>query len=161
MENIISNFKLSDGTIVRCNFFDTNGTSRYRGVNESYYKKVDCCIIVYDITDRNSFDEIQTYYIPLINQKCQKDIPILIIGNKTDLDEKREILTEQGEELALNYNYIFKETSSINNSNILDIFQEIIENTVYKVKEEEKINENRRLIRINDYNNERKCFHLC
>jgi Ras-related protein Rab-8A len=126
MENIVSNFKLSDGSLVTCNFYDTNGTERFRPVNEPYYKKVDGCLIVYDITNQKSFDEIEEYFIPNIQDKCKENIPVFILGNKSDLKDKRIISVEQGNQLALRYNYIFKEISSVKNSNLNDIFQRII-----------------------------------
>ena len=157
MENIYNTFQLSNGTIVGCCFYDTNGTNRFRAVNESYYKKVDGCIIVYDITDENSFNEIENYFIPVIKEKCKAKIPILILGNKTDMEDTRHISPEQGEQLALKYNYIFKEISSINNVNILETFQEIIETITYKVKMEER-KENNLNIRINERNSRKKCL---
>ena len=64
LEKKYNTYKLSDGSIIGCTIFDTNGTDRYRFLNETYYKKSDGCLIVYDITNRRSFDEIEKYYIP-------------------------------------------------------------------------------------------------
>ena len=75
METIFSSFNLSDNNPVGCYFYDTNGTQRFRIVNEAFYKKVDGCLIVYDITNQKSFDEIENYFIPTIKNNCIKNIP--------------------------------------------------------------------------------------
>ena len=126
IENIIPSFKLPDGTFVRCNFFDTNGTTKFKIVNEPYYKKVDGCIIIYDITNQKSFDEIEEFFIPQIQEKCKENIPVFILGNKSDLKDERIISAEQGNQLASKYNYIFEEISSVQYLNMNDIFQNII-----------------------------------
>ena len=138
METIFSSFYLSDNNPVGCYFYDTNGTQRFRIVNEAFYKKVDGCLIVYDITNQKSFDEIENYFIPTIKNNCIKNIPTLLLGNKSDLEHLRKISVNQGEQLALKYNFIFRETSSVEDSNINDIFKTIIEQTYYGCKDREK-----------------------
>ena len=127
-------YRLSDGSTIGCTIFDTNGTERYRYLNEIYYKKVNGCIIVYDITNRRSFDEIEKYYIPTINEKCKKNIPIILIGNKKDMEDKRKISFEEGYNLASKYNFIFYEVSCIECINISNSFQKIIELTYFEKK---------------------------
>ena len=168
IENIITDFTISNGEQVRCNFYDTNGTNRARPAIEPIYKKADGFLIVYDITNELSFKEIEYYFIPTIEEKCKENIPIIIVGNKTDKNEIRKISVTQGEELALNHHYLYKETSSIDNSNISDIFRIIIENSYLKKKG--SINDDNNLIQLNrnySLNNiddiivERKCFRCC
>ena len=159
MEIIYNTFRLSDGTIIGCYFYDTNGTLRFRTVNESYYKKVDGCIVIYDITDQNSFDEIENYYIPNIKEKCKENIPTLVLGNKLDMNEMRKVSFEKGKQLALKYGFLFNETSSIENANLNDIFQIIIEITNDKTEKRE--NENDRQININNQMGRRLCLKYC
>lgn len=162
MENIICNFKLPDGSLVACDFYDTNGTERYRAVNESYYKKVDGCIIIYDITNSKSFDIIEEYFIPKIQEKCINNIPVFILGNKTDMNSERKISVEQGKRLASIYKYYFDEISSIEKININEIFQIII----IKIKEFVKNrgpnnNDDILRIRINPQERNNRCFRCC
>lgn len=78
--------------------------------------------------------EIEKYYIPKLKEKCKKDIFILLLGNKTDLEDKRKISYEEGKELALKYNFFFKEVSCLENINVFLTFQKIIEKTFYEKK---------------------------
>ena len=155
MEIIYNTFRLSDGTIIGCYFYDTNGTQRFRAVNESYYKKADGCIVIYDITSQNSFDEIEKYYIPNIKEKCKENIPTLILGNKIDMSDMRKVSVEKGKQLALKYCFLFNETSSIENTNLYDIFQIIIEITNEKTQKiEHQVN-------INNQVQRKICFKYC
>ena len=134
-------FLLSDGSEIGCAIYDTNGTDRYKSLNETFYKKADGCLLVYDITNRRSFEQIKDYYIPKIKEKCQKNIFILLLGNKNDMKEKRKVSFEEGNDLALENNYIFKEASCIENENVFESFQNIIENT-FNIKKKNWSNDN-------------------
>ena len=127
-------YSLTDGSIIGCTLLDTNGTERYRCLNEAYFKKADGCLIIYDITNKRSFEEIEKYYIPKLKEKCRKDIVVLLLGNKSDLEDMRKISYEEGSELALKYNFIFKEVSCLENINVVLIFQKIIETSFYEKK---------------------------
>ena len=122
-------FVLGDGSEIGCSIYDTNGTDRYKSLNETLYKKVDGCLLVYDITNRRSFEQIKEYYIPTIKEKCQQNISILLLGNKNDMEKKRIVSFQEGENLAFENKFIFKEVSCFKNKDIFEAFQNIIENT--------------------------------
>ena len=84
-------------------------------------------MLVYDISDRNSFEVIKEYYGPKIKELCKKNIPTILLGNKTDLEDKREVAIEEGAGLALEGNFKFKETSCQKNENVADAFEALIE----------------------------------
>ena len=119
-------FKLTDGSLVNVQITDTSGQERYRALNQFYYRNADCCLLVYDISNRKSFEEC-SYYAAEIKERCKKNIKVILLGNKTDL--KRVILSEEGANLALKNNYIFMETSCKKNKNVADAFQTLIEIT--------------------------------
>ena len=83
--------------------------------------------MVYDITDKESFEEIKNYYCPKIRKLCKLNIPIILLGNKTDKENKRKIKTEEGIDLALKEKLKFKETSCQKNENVADAFEALIE----------------------------------
>ena len=120
-------FQLSDGSVVNAFIYDTCGQEKFNAINESYYKKADAVLLVYDITNQESFEKIKDYYCPNIKQFCKKDIPIILLGNKTDKEELRTIKTEEGIDLALQEHYKFKETSCLKNENVADAFEALIE----------------------------------
>ena len=124
---VARSFQLSDGSVVNCLIYDTCGQERYNAINTSYYKKADVVLLVYDISSKNSFDVIKNYYCQNIKQFCKKNIPIILLGNKTDRENFREVKTEEGVELALKEKYKFKETSCLKNENVADAFEALIE----------------------------------
>ena len=146
--------KLSDGSLVNIQILDTAGQERFRSINTSYYREADCCLLVYDISDKKSFNEIKDYFIETIKDKCKKNIQIILLGNKTDLEDKRQIPSEEGAKLALINNYMFMETSCLKNSNVASAFETLIEITNRNMmgnKNENEKDDNR--INLNDIKN--------
>ena len=79
---------------------DTCSPERYYPLNISYFKKADAILLVYDISNKKTFDKIKNYYIPEIKDNYKNNIPIVLLGNMTDKEDIRQILTEQGSERA-------------------------------------------------------------
>ena len=131
---------MKDGSIVKVHLLDTSGQEIYKSINETYYKKADCCLLVYDITNRKSFDECKDYYNKNLIEKCKKDVKVILLGNKTDLEDQRVISPEEGAGLALENDYIFMETSCLKNSNVASAFETLIELT--NIEEKRKQNKN-------------------
>ena len=108
---------------------DTAGMEVFRAINSTYYKSANCCLLVYDITNIDSFNDCEIYYNEKINQNCPENIPIILLGNKTDLETDRQVPPEKAANFALKYNYIFMETSCLKNENVADAFEALIEMT--------------------------------
>ena len=108
---------------------DTGGQETFDAQNKIYYKKADCILLVYDITNIKSFNACKNYYIKQILNICKEDIKVILLGNKTDLEQKREVTQEMGSNLAKQYNFYFKETSCEENYNVSDSFETLIEMT--------------------------------
>ena len=154
--NYFSTYKLSDGSLVNVNIQDTAGQEKFKAVSESYYRKADCCLLVYDITNRKSFDEVKDYYNENIKEKCKKKIKVILLGNKTDLEDKRKVQPEEGAGLALENDYIFMETSCLKNTNVSDAFETLIEITNIESK---KNKDSRKGLQLKKENIKRKkCF---
>jgi len=107
--------------IIKYQIWDTSGLERFRRVTESYYKNVNGIIIVYDITDQKSFKSINKWIIKQINNNAKNDIVKVLVGNKTD-KEDRVISKEEGENLAKDLGMKFFETSAKQNNNIKQLF---------------------------------------
>ena len=127
MDFIPKSFQLSDGSVVNCFIYDTCGQERFNSINESYYRKADAVLLVYDITDKKSFEAIKNYYCKKIRELCKSKIPIILLGNKADRESERQIKIEEGIDLALKENFEFKETSCLKNENVADAFETLIE----------------------------------
>ena len=122
---------------------DTAGQERFKSLNVSYYRKADCCLLVYDITNKNSFEECTNYFNEKIKENCKENIQIILLGNKTDLEEARAVPSELGANFALENNYIFMETSCLKNQNVADAFETLIEITHReKIKDKKEPSEN-------------------
>ena len=127
--DIFKIFRLSDGSLANVHIYDTAGQERFRGLTGTYYRKADCCLLVYDITNYQSFIDCKDYYIKNIKEKCKKNIKVILLGNKADLQNGRKVRPEEGASLAVNNDYMFKETSCVKNENVADAFETLIEIT--------------------------------
>ena len=156
MESFIVSYKLSDGSLVKVKIFDTAGQEIYRSLSENYYKKADCCLLVYDITNKNSFLEIKDYYSQNIKEKCKKNIKVLLLGNKTDLEGDRQVSTQEGVDLSLEHNYTYMETSCLKNTNVADAFETLIETTNIDLQKQNLKNSNIQLVVEEKKNEEKK-----
>ena len=108
---------------------DTSGQEKFRYVNLNYFRKCDCIFLIYDITDRQSFDLITNYYIEAIKLNCKKNITVLLIGNKADLENERKVPKKEAAELANKNNYIYIEISCLKNMNVRKAFEICLEIT--------------------------------
>ena len=115
-----------DGSYVNCEIIDTGGQEKFNALNKTYYKRADCCVLVYDITDVDSFEKCKYFYKKEIAENCLENVKVILVGNKTDLENQRKVKTEEGEKFAEENNYYFIETSCETNSNVSDAFEMII-----------------------------------
>ena len=144
-----------EGVGAKLQIWDTAGQERYRSLTSSYYKGCHGCFIVYDITNEASFHSISTWYEQAVKE-AGKDVSIILVGNKCDLESERKVSKEQGEEKARSMNASFFETSALSKVNIDDIFNEIVNNIFQRTKGQkndddddiEIINENEKAINL-------------
>ena len=130
LANQFCNFRLSNGSLVNVQIMDTAGQEAYRAINASYCKKADCCLLVYDISNRQSFEECKTYYNEMIKKDCPNNVKVIVLGNKTDLEEKREVPFSEGSYFSFENHYIFMETSCLKNERVFEAFTTLIEITI-------------------------------
>ena len=129
-------FQLTDGSVVNCFILDTAGQEVFKSLTVTYYRQADAILLLYDITKKNTFDEIKNYYSKEIRERCKKNIPVILIGNKLDKESEREVSRKEAIELSKSEKYKFKETSCKTNENVDDAFKTLIElwNIEYKKK---------------------------
>jgi Ras-related protein Rab-1A len=109
---------------IKLQVWDTAGQERYRVVTKNYFNTSDGFIIIYDITNRETFTNINNW-IEQITTIVGNNVKCVIFGNKNDLNNKRKVETDEGKELAEKFNFKFFETSAKEGNNIEEGFKSI------------------------------------
>ena len=127
----IKKIKLSNNKEVKVKIFDTAGQERFKSIASNYLKKAEGIILVYDITDRISFENIDNW-VDDINKEGKNSKPIILIGNKSDKEDERAIKKDEGEKLAKNCcgGIKFYETSCQTGENVEKAINDLV-NDVY------------------------------
>lgn len=112
------------GNYIKYEIWDTAGQERYNSLIPMYYRGAQVALIVYDITSRRSFDRAKSWVLELSQEK-PKDFLKVIVGNKSDLEESREVSFAEGCEYAHTNNLLFYETSAKDGTNIESVFSDI------------------------------------
>ena len=108
-----------NGTTIKLEIWDTAGQERYRSVTRMFYKDADVAILVYDITNKNSYEELKNYWVEQVQESSQKDIMLVIVANKSDLLENEQVEEEEARNYAKSINALYflasaKQSESIN-----------------------------------------------
>lgn len=114
---------LEDRT-VRLQLWDTAGQERFRSLIPSYIRDSSVAVVVYDITNKQTFENTRKW-VDDVRGERGNDVIIVLVGNKTDLNDKREVTTAQGEEEAKKNNLMFIETSAKVGHNVKALFKRI------------------------------------
>ncbi|AET41142.1 Rab family GTPase SEC4 Ecym_7305 [Eremothecium cymbalariae DBVPG len=109
-----------DGKKIKLQLWDTAGQERFRTITTAYYRGAMGIILVYDVTDERTFENIRQWF-STVNQHATEDAQILLVGNKKDMDT-RAVTYEQGESLAKELGVPFIEASAKDDENVSDIF---------------------------------------
>jgi len=125
---------LDQSTITKLILTDTNGEEQYGSIPKNYYKDAHGAILMYDITNKESFEKIPNY-INEIKENCPKDIIIMIIGSKCDDGTNRKISENDGKNIAVQNNCLFCEVSSKNGLNVALTFENLAFSMLEKYNE--------------------------
>ncbi|KAM6291411.1 ras-related protein Rab-6A isoform 3-T3 [Porphyrio hochstetteri] len=110
--------------LVRLQLWDTAGQERFRSLIPSYIRDSTVAVVVYDITNVNSFQQT-TKWIDDVRTERGSDVIIMLVGNKTDLADKRQVSIEEGERKAKELNVMFIETSAKAGYNVKQLFRRV------------------------------------
>jgi small GTP-binding protein len=136
IDYFMKDVKCYNGKEYKIKIMDTAGQEQYHSMALHMLKLCKGILLVYSITDKKSFENLESNWIKEINEFIDiKNIPIILIGNKKDLDKEREIEEKIGREFAGKYKLKFFETSSKTGENVNLAFQELI-NDVIKINVE-------------------------
>ncbi|KAK6347826.1 GTP-binding protein [Orbilia javanica] len=110
-----------DGKRIKLQIWDTAGQERFRTITTAYYRGAMGILLVYDVTDERSFNNIQTWF-QNVEQHATEGVNKILIGNKCDWEEKRVVSTERGQALANELGIPFMEVSAKANINVEEAF---------------------------------------
>ena len=135
-------FKSKDITLnnntYKIHIWDTAGQERYKSITRNFYKHAEGIIFVYDITNKTSFSNLKNW---ISNAENEADFKIIIVGNKLDMESRREVSIEQLKKLAKKKNCKYFETSAKDNINVENLFLSIINEMINNIKDEVSISE--------------------
>ena len=120
----IKNIEMN-GKKIRLQIWDTAGQERFRNIAKNYFQSSNGFIVVYDITCKDSFDKL-TYWIGEINENAPVETKTILLGNKIDLKDSREVPKEEGEEFSKSKNINFLEVSAKDGTNVKEAFDLLI-----------------------------------
>ena len=139
-----------DNKEYQLNLYDTAGQEKFKSMVGSYFKNADCAYFVYQITNKESFENINNW-IETCKRSARGEVLMVLIGNKCDLEKERKVSKEEGENLAQKYGIPFYETSAKTGENVQEAFTESLKNL--SVKDIPKEVED-------DYNSRKKSYRL-
>ena len=123
----LKSMTLQNDKNIKLQIWDTAGQDRFRAITKNYYKGANGIILIYDVTNKQSYENVQNW-LTHIKEEANPNVIIYLAGNKIDVEEdQRVITTEDGQKIADEYKLPFKETSAKNGINVNEIFQELVE----------------------------------
>ncbi|PRW58406.1 Rab8 -family small GTPase [Chlorella sorokiniana] len=126
---------LIDGKWVKLQIWDTAGQERFRTITSAYYRGAMGILLVYDVTDEASFNNIRNW-MKNIEQHASDNVVKVLVGNKSDMDEsKRAVPYSRGQALADEFKMQFFETSAKANTNVDETFQSVARDIMVRLKD--------------------------
>ncbi|XAR58773.1 hypothetical protein NMG60_11014305 [Bertholletia excelsa] len=114
-----------DGKEVKAQVWDTAGQERFRAVTSAYYRGAVGALVVYDISRRTTFESIKRW-LDELHTHCDTTVARMLVGNKCDLENIRDVSTEEGKTLAEEEGLFFIETSALDSTNVKTAFEIVI-----------------------------------
>ncbi|KAK6943697.1 Small GTPase [Dillenia turbinata] len=137
-----------DGKRIKLQIWDTAGQERFRTITTAYYRGAMGILLVYDVTDESSFNNIRNW-IRNIEQHASDNVNKILVGNKADMDEsKRAVPTSKGQALADEYGIKFFETSAKTNLNVEEVFFSIARDIKQRLAETDSKAEKKPLVSL-------------
>lgn len=110
-----------DGQSIKLQIWDTAGQEKFHSISRSYFRRAVGVILVYDITDRKSFDEL-SIWLNDVHTLCDPNASVLMIGNKLDMASQRTVSTSEAQSFAATQQLSYIETSAKDGNNVIEAF---------------------------------------
>ena len=114
-----------DDQLLKLQIWDTAGQERYRAITHVYYRGANGAILFYDVTSRKTFDGKMQEWVNEVRAKASQGVPIVVVGNKIDLEDKREVSTDEGRQFAESMGLPFLEISAKEGIRVHEAFAEL------------------------------------
>ena len=137
VDNLIKEIEI-ENTKIKFELWDTPGQEIYTSANKIFMKNTDIALIVYDITNKGTFEKVN-HWINLVKKVNEnRNLIIGIAANKSDLYENTEVNKEEGEEYAKKINALYFESTATDHENVVNIFEELIKAYINTFKKKDK-----------------------
>ena len=128
-----------NNSLIKFQIWDTAGQERFKNITANYYRGAHGILVLYDITDVDSFKNLNNWLME-IEKNAKSNVVKVLIGNKSDLSSLRKVSVEEGEEFAEENGMKFIETSAKNRDNVLEAFEELGREIMEVMGEDDKMN---------------------
>ena len=149
VEYKVKSLRINQNTVANLKIWDTCGEEKYRTITRQYYRDTNGVILVFDLTNKDSFDKLGGW-LKDINENGPEDVSVILVGNKSDLKEKKLFLSEEAKRFALQNQMPYVEVSAKLGANISTLFdtitKKIINTEELKFKDDEKDEENNSIV---------------
>ena len=132
VEFFSKSFKINDN-VFKIEIWDTAGQERYKSITAAYYKGAKGGLVVYDVTSKTSFDNVDNW-VSEIKEKASTDMKTMMIGNKIDLKDERTVSTEEAMEKAKLLELPLMEASALDSTNVKQAFYDLLKEMYKEVK---------------------------
>eukprot|EP01127_Copromyxa_protea_P006235 TRINITY_DN1604_c0_g1_i2.p1 TRINITY_DN1604_c0_g1~~TRINITY_DN1604_c0_g1_i2.p1 ORF type:complete len:191 (-),score=42.85 TRINITY_DN1604_c0_g1_i2:90-662(-) len=121
-------FKVKPVTVgtkaIKLQIWDTAGQERFRTITANFFRGSHAIIVVYDVTNSDSFSNV-SQWLEEVRKYAPVDVKLILLGNKIDLVESRQVTTEEGKSCATGKNMTFFESSAKDDTNVADVFEHV------------------------------------
>ena len=160
VEFLSKSFKINN-TVFKIEIWDTAGQERYKSITAAYYKGAKGALVVYDITSKISFENIDKWMLE-IKEKSSKDLKLMIIGNKCDLKDGRQVSNEEAMKKAADTGIALMETSALDSTNVKEAFHDLLKEMYIEISAkitqmEQTLNENKEALQIETNDKKKGC----
>ena len=125
MDYKLKNINLENGKLVKLQIWDTAGQEKFHSITKSFYKGANGIILIYSVIDNNSLNNVKKW-MESIKAQVPDDVAVILVGNKKDDEEMRQVTAEQGEDMAENYKLPFFECSAKTGDNLDAAFDKLV-----------------------------------
>ena len=146
------------GKSVKLQIWDTAGEERFKNIISSYYRGASGILLLYNITDRESFESLNSWLID-IEKNTKKDVCKILVGTNCDLEDERKVTYQEGKEFATSNEMRFIEVSVENNINVNEAFDILLEDIMNKISNKKEKKDDEKIIKspIPDNKKNEKC----